>query len=362
MIHRHPTRALLAAGVGFCIAVACLVSGCSQGQGMTRESWIRIAPEQALTQPVESEVLPVPGVAVSSDAWPRLSGELEPLIVRALPGYLSGSFPDTGHLVLVCAPLGAVEEGGSADILVCADLSEWEVRRGMLRCAWRDSNTVRFRFMRAFGGWHLTAVFGEPDGEQRPQVPLLPAWAEARAQRFYDTTSLQSAATTMAAAWAGLRMPKDRLVRQPPRSFADPHRHSPSLDSVRMLAPAYQGMRIRSAGKMRKELIDDRWDESWKTTDGCFHLWYPADGPGMLLEDTRRGQAYYLEGPGQVPPDEPELRRIVPAWVGHTLVIDLCDDPLGQWDSVIHYEIDCDKLTVVRAIPLGPNSLNPVQR
>jgi hypothetical protein len=305
------------------------------------------------------------GASLPDDAYPQLASDrgIAEAIAAALPNYLCGDAAQgVGYRSVCYRPLGATRTdlGLGADVYLDVSADHWVVKDGNLTEDSTDGGWLRVRLIH-LGSWRVTAIYTAADGEYVATIPVVPDWASARATEA-AMSSVKDASNRLGVAWAATVMPKDRLVAQPPSTIPDPHEHAPALDSLQMLNPKYWGLTIARLGRMSPSMIDDRWSESWASSDGRFHLHYGVDiGNGMLLDDAKTGMAYSVDGPGQLPWGEGDTPAPgLPVFVGHTLVMDMCTDVLGEDRSnVVHYEISCDTLKAVRAIPLGPLSLNP---
>jgi hypothetical protein len=354
-------RALVAASiVVVAVAVLALPAMCSS----VPETW-RALDFAEPGVPTTVVALAGRGARLSVDAYPQLASDpgLAQAIAAALPNYLCGDAdPGVGYQSVCYLPLGATRTdlGLGADVYLDVSAVRWVLDNGNLTEDSTDGGWLRVRLIH-LGTWRVSAIYTAADGEYVAAIPVVPDWASARATDA-AMSSVDAASNQLGIAWAATVMPKDRLVAQPPPTIPDPHEHSPALDRLQMLNPKYWGLTITRLGPMSPSMIDDRWSESWASSDGRFHLHYGVDiGNGMLLDDAKTGMAYDVDGPDQLPWDEGDTPTPgLPVFVGHTLVMDMCTDVLGgDRSNVVHYEINCDTLKVLRAVPLGPLSLNP---
>ena len=313
---------------------------------------------------VEIDAVKAPGHAPKQDAWPSMrkmgaGSALE----RDLPLYFDdGQRDGQDRAALSYVVFGATKTRSGADVYVRAVYRRSLITMGRFVMADADSSgNCVVAMVRTKNRWRIDGriVMADEPGTGGVIDEPLPAWARARADTL-AANALDARADGLAIAWAAMRLPADRLVHQPERTFPDPHQHQPGVVNLEMLNPKYAGMTITPMpGPLSDSMVDPGYDEDWHSADGRFHLRYGVDTEGMLLEDTKRGVAYDLAGPGQIPcPDGWDKPTNLPVFVGHVLVIDLWNDVTLGNSSIIHYEINCDALKVIRAVPVGSMALN----
>ena len=303
--------------------------------------------------------------AARQDDWTRLTedGGLQ----KTLEDYFASRFAGPPYTTISYVPLGATSTFSGLGAVVYCNLrvAHWAIRHATLSEDPLSPGPVRVHLGRLGSWWCVVGMDVLPDDIPDPPPAWIstwfPVWAQKRADS-YDYSRLEQENTRLVVAWASSRMPPDRLVPQPPLTVPDPHHHVPALAAVRMLNPKYWGLSITPIGKMRQSMVDTNDSQVWASRDGRFHLRQGADmyANELLLDDAATGMAFKVRGPGQIPWQEGNTTvPDPPAFVGHTLVIDMCTDVLGSPLNVVHYEIACDTQSVIRAVPCGPLAINP---
>jgi hypothetical protein len=288
-------------------------------------------------------------------AYPELRKSLETALLetRVRSGHDLGSRLGLGIYVL-----GATQKG--SEVRVFAD--KWE--QAFTLVGWQPvqggggAGPIRLRLRQHGRSFELLGVDRPGDGsDYAPSLrALFPAWALTGSDRHMG--ELQRAVYESTAAWARRYLPDDAFVAQPASEFPDPHGHKPPTSAFRMIAPKYGRLAISTIDTPSPDVIDGGAPIS--SVDRRFQLLFLVQGNIVtVVHDTVSGRWYAITAPGDEMGAVDGAVSFDPAWRGHHLFVDFETETDPYIPTTTHYEIDFDRLQVVRAVPMGPLSLNP---
>jgi hypothetical protein len=282
---------------------------------------------------------------------PNLTQALE----TALPAQVA-SATETCHPVVVISVGGASIDEDTATVYAQVFEEWWSIEGTQPVEMSASVCPTRIQLKRTGDAFTVSAIDQPQDGEGFSDSldSLFPAWVRDAVSG--DSRPLQEEMWEHVAVWAGAQLPADAFVTQPPSVYSDPHGHEPSSSAFEMLNPKYVSASVAPMGKP----ADGDIEPGPVSADGRFRLYYVigAIDAQVAIEDTAKGIWLAVRAPGTVDLKVMDCPGFDPAWQGATLFVDFCTvhDP---YDSTItHYEIDCDSVEVIRAVPMGPLSLN----
>lgn len=352
------------------LAVALLLAGCS---GNHKDSHADTTPRTIKARPATASVPADPtyeAIVHGPGVTPVAAQDLAPRLFKSYPGLLrelQTAVPATlweqrvdDYLIVGIDIRGASKQGDTVDLYV--DISElwWALEEDQLVESTGRWDCARIRLKRWGDSFRLSAIDypGELTVEEPIFEQLFPPWARRlvySSDRPGTAPWLEAAIKERALAWYLKHTPKDLFIDQSPHTIPDPHDHQPPSSAFEMLNPKYVNLRFERISKstVNEDTSSPNYPGYPQSTDGRFHLHDKLRGDsGTVLEDTRKGVCYFIRAPGS------PYTNCNPVWRGHILFIDYAT-AYGIADATtVHYEIDCDKLKVVRAVPMGPFSLN----
>jgi hypothetical protein len=294
----------------------------------------------------------------------RLFAE-NPDLIRALetsvPASLAGD-ADGGRLIVVIRVVGAKRFNERIDVYANVWAQWWSIDRHQLVSEGGSLGEAAIHFRREGARLRLTGIERPSDGAgYAPSLrKIMPAWAIERA-RLDDRAQrpMEDSLWRCALEWAAKQAPPNLFAEQPRPDTGDAHSHNPPSERFKMLDLRYVPMRISRAKRPAASDIE----HGAASADGRFRIEYSlTGGVGTLLSDAKTGAWYALDAPGDSDVRVTGSVSFDPAWRGHTLFIDYSTVAGAPYrPTVTHYEIDCDAMSVRRAVPMGPLSMNPAQ-